>query len=106
MNFIFAGRFSEWSKAVWKLQQGAAGDSTKYHYFGTVVPDEHSPALFRTLKEQTTAMIMKDMCFAEKVLLTLVGLKFWWFGVIFLVNSGVVGLLPGCRCSCQTSSAF
>lgn len=85
MNFFFAGRFSEWSKAVWKLQQGAAGDSTKYHYFGTVVPDEYNPALFRTLKEQTTAMIMKDIGFAERVLWTLVATK------VLLVCSDLFG---------------
>lgn len=85
MNIFFAGRFSEWSKAVWKLLQGAAGDSTKYHYFGTVVPDEYNPALFRTLKEQTTAMIMKDIGFAERVLWTLVATK------VLLVCSDLFG---------------
>ena len=66
-TIFFAGRFSEWSKAIWKLQQGGGRDSIKYHYFGTVIPDEQNPALFRMLKEQTTAMIMKDVGFAERV---------------------------------------
>ena len=50
-----------------------------------MVPDEYNPALFRTLKEQTTAMIMKDIGFAERVLWTLVATKVllvciqeWW----------------------------